>query len=57
MEANSPGQGAPSLLGNVELTFPGHPFESLDRALDPIPAVIVIGAAGGPDGQYCRPSA
>jgi hypothetical protein len=57
MEANSPGQGAPSLLGNVELTFPGHPFESLDRALDPILAVIVIGAAGGPDGQYCRPSA
>src|SRR5437879_13583484 len=42
--------------GNVELTFLGHPFESLGRAFDPILAVIaigrkqpdhLIGAAGG----------
>ena len=43
-------------LGNVELTFLGHPLESLGRALDPVLAVIavgreqpdhLIGAAGG----------
>src|SRR6266480_7995840 len=42
--------------GNVELTFLGHPFESLGRVLDPILAIIAvgrkqpdhfIGAAGG----------
>src|SRR3982074_1985396 len=42
--------------GNVELTFLGHPFESLGRVFDPILAVIaigrkqpdhLIGAAGG----------
>src|SRR6202521_6372563 len=45
---------------NVELTFLGHPFESLGRALDPILAVIavgreqsdhLIGAAGGRTGD------
>src|SRR5437879_6315559 len=44
------------LSGNVELTFLGHPFESLGRAFDTILAVIaigrkqpdhLIGAAGG----------
>src|SRR5882724_9079306 len=29
--------------GNVELTFLGHPFESLGRIFDPILAVIAIG--------------
>src|SRR5882757_6593545 len=29
--------------GNVELTFLGHPFESLGRVFDPILAVIAIG--------------
>jgi hypothetical protein len=61
MEAHSPGQDARHpFLGNVELTFLGHPFESLDRALDPILAVIaigrkepdhLIGAAGGRTGN------
>src|ERR1700691_5670818 len=46
--------------GNVELTFLGHPFESLGRTLDPILAVIaigrqqpdhLIGAAGGRTGD------
>src|SRR5229473_3630085 len=46
--------------GNVELTFLGHPFESLGRTLDPILAVIavgrkqpdhLIGAAGGRTGN------
>src|SRR3979490_558088 len=32
-----------SLLGNVELTFLGHPFESLGRTLDPILAVVAVG--------------
>jgi hypothetical protein len=31
------------LSGNVELTFLGHPFKSLDRAFDTILAVIAIG--------------
>src|SRR4030081_3102959 len=29
--------------GNVELTFLGHPFESLGRAFDPILAVVAVG--------------
>ena len=29
--------------GNGELTFLGHPFESLDRAFDPVLAVIAVG--------------
>src|SRR3978361_2004475 len=42
--------------GNVELTFLGHPLESLGRVLDPVLAIIavggqqpdhLIGAAGG----------
>jgi hypothetical protein len=32
-----------NLLGNVELTFLGYPFERLGRAFDPILAVIAIG--------------
>src|SRR6202140_4146309 len=32
-----------SLSGNVELTFLGHPFESLGRILDPILAVVAVG--------------
>src|ERR1700688_3665717 len=49
-----------SLSGNVELTFLGHPFERLGRALDPILAVVavgrkqpdhLIGAAGGRTGD------
>ncbi|SRR6266852_4311471 len=47
-------------LGNVELTFLGHPLESLGRAFDPVLAVIpvgrkqpdhLIGAAGGRTGD------
>src|SRR6202790_4225731 len=30
-------------LGNVELTFLGHPLESLGRAFDPVLAVIAVG--------------
>ena len=46
----------PIILGNVELTFLGHPLERLGRAFDPVLAVIavgrkqpdhLIGAAGG----------
>jgi hypothetical protein len=52
--------GQSLLLRNVELTFLGHPFESLGRALDSILAVIaigreqtehLIGAAGGRTGN------
>jgi hypothetical protein len=39
MKAASPGHAS----GNIELIFPGHPFESLGRALDPVLAVIAIG--------------
>src|ERR1700731_3694233 len=42
MEAVSPGLRA-ILSGNVELTFLGHPFESLGRAFDAILAVIAVG--------------
>src|SRR6202043_3946195 len=47
---------APYFSGKVELTFLGHPFESLGRAFDTILAIIaigrkqpdhLIGAAGG----------
>src|SRR3981081_4764272 len=54
-ESAPPGR-ARHFSGNVELTFLGHPFESLGRVFDPILAVIaigrkqpdhLIGAAGG----------
>src|SRR6202162_3102455 len=49
-----------TISGNVELAFFGHPLESLDRAFDPILAVVavgrkqpdhLIGAAGGRTGD------
>src|ERR1700740_3561410 len=58
MKAISPGRARN--LGNIELTFLGHPFESFRRALDPILTVVaigrqqpdhLIGAAGGRTGD------
>src|SRR5664279_4605421 len=59
IETASPGR-ARDRSGDVELTFLGHPLESLGRVLDPVLAVVavrrqqpdhLIGAAGGRTGD------